>query len=146
MSDLQPHLATSQKSTRFLITLYELPNESLDEGIALNKCKRAFEFVIPISVVLLLAVMPFVLKARRRRKERLGRREDIEMQTKLATNAPKKFTYKELSKATRNFSKENLLGTGGFGSVYKGVFTNSDYPSPIAVKKVNATSTQGILI
>ncbi|XP_022859320.1 L-type lectin-domain containing receptor kinase IX.1-like [Olea europaea var. sylvestris] len=137
------HFSEIHQVLDWSFTLYELPNESLDEGIALNKCKRAFEFVIPISVVLLLAVMPFVLKARRRRKERLGRREDIEMQTKLATNVPKKFTYKELSKATRNFSKENLLGTGGFGSVYKGVFTNSDYPSPIAVKKINATSTQG---
>ncbi|KAL2518013.1 putative L-type lectin-domain containing receptor kinase S.5 [Abeliophyllum distichum] len=124
-------------------TLYELPNESLDEGVGLNKCKRAFQFVIPISVVLLLAVMLFVLRARRRRNSRLGREEDIEMQTKLATNAPKKFTYKELSKATHNFSKENLLGTGGFGSVYKGVLSKSDYPSPIAVKKINATSSQG---
>ncbi|GLJ41994.1 hypothetical protein SUGI_0869360 [Cryptomeria japonica] len=41
------------------------------------------------------------------------------------------FTYKDLQIATRNFSEK--LGSGGFGSVYKGVLSGS---IPIAVKKL----------
>ncbi|CAM6038757.1 unnamed protein product, partial [Sphagnum compactum] len=34
---------------------------------------------------------------------------------------PRKFTYKELSTATRNFSDTEMVGSGGMGTVYKGV-------------------------
>lgn len=32
----------------------------------------------------------------------------------------KSFTFKELALATQNFREANLIGEGGFGSVYKG--------------------------
>ncbi|KAL2944242.1 L-type lectin-domain containing receptor kinase IX.1 [Bienertia sinuspersici] len=54
---------------------------------------------------------------------------------------PKRFTYNELSRATRNFSEEGKLGQGGFGGVYRGFLTylNRD----IAVKKISSGSEQG---
>ncbi|KAL0394259.1 UNVERIFIED_CONTAM: DEAD-box ATP-dependent RNA helicase 15 [Sesamum latifolium] len=124
-------------------TLYELPKESLSQGVKQNHSRTVLQVVVPTVVVLLVVVLLLLAVARRRRKVRLEGRYDIEMLTKNAANAPKLFTYKQLSRATRNFSKENLLGTGGFGSVYKGVLSNSDFPTTIAVKKINATSTQG---
>lgn len=55
---------------------------------------------------------------------------------------PHRFSYEELSKATDGFSKDNLLGSGGFGKVYKG--TNLPNNAEIAVKCVNHDSKQGL--
>nr|XP_043634538.1 receptor kinase-like protein Xa21 [Erigeron canadensis] len=43
-----------------------------------------------------------------------------------------RLSYSELLKATDGFSKPNLIGTGGFSSVYKG--TLDQYDKPVAIK------------
>ncbi|GLT43621.1 hypothetical protein SLA2020_175590 [Shorea laevis] len=63
------------------------------------------------------------------------KKTDIESRSRTAANVPQMFTHKQLSKATNRFSKGNMLGTGGFGSVYRG--TLSDPPSTIAVKRTS---------
>ncbi|XP_048436513.1 L-type lectin-domain containing receptor kinase IX.1-like [Pyrus x bretschneideri] len=68
--------------------------------------------------------------------------EDIESQSRTAANAPEMFTYKQLLVATQNFSKENLLGAGAFGVVYKGILS-SHSPKIVAVKKISAASKKG---
>ncbi|KAG5391476.1 hypothetical protein IGI04_021439 [Brassica rapa subsp. trilocularis] len=50
------------------------------------------------------------------------------------------FTYEELAAATQGFSKDHLLGQGGFGYVHKGVLPNG---KEIAVKSLKAESGQG---
>lgn len=42
------------------------------------------------------------------------------------------FTLRELEVATNEFSQENLVGEGGFGSIYRGNLTNG---MPVVVKK-----------
>ncbi|CAM6095752.1 unnamed protein product [Calypogeia fissa] len=54
---------------------------------------------------------------------------------------PERFSYQDLSLATRGFEEESKLGTGGFGSVYRGVLPSTGIQ--VAVKKVNTDSTQG---
>ncbi|XP_038690878.1 L-type lectin-domain containing receptor kinase IX.1-like [Tripterygium wilfordii] len=54
---------------------------------------------------------------------------------------PKRFTYRELSSATNNFSERGKLGEGGFGGVYKGLLSESS--TEVAVKKVSKGSKQG---
>ncbi|XP_048438346.1 G-type lectin S-receptor-like serine/threonine-protein kinase At1g11410 [Pyrus x bretschneideri] len=51
------------------------------------------------------------------------------------------FELSTIVKATNNFTSNNKLGTGGFGSVYKGVLDNG---KEIAVKRLAKNSGQGI--
>ncbi|KAG6437115.1 hypothetical protein SASPL_102025 [Salvia splendens] len=53
-----------------------------------------------------------------------------------------KYKYIELKKATKNFKESELLGSGGFGRVYKGTLRNPK--AEVAVKRVSHDSKQGI--
>ncbi|OWM82679.1 hypothetical protein CDL15_Pgr002254 [Punica granatum] len=55
---------------------------------------------------------------------------------------PHRFKYKDLYIATRGFRDQELLGTGGFGSVYRGILPTSKLE--IAVKRISHNSKQGI--
>ncbi|KAG6710005.1 L-type lectin-domain containing receptor kinase IX.1-like [Carya illinoinensis] len=55
---------------------------------------------------------------------------------------PKRFSFKELARATNNFRDENKLGQGGFGGVYKGFLRDSNIF--VAIKRVSKGSKQGI--
>lgn len=54
---------------------------------------------------------------------------------------PKRYTYRELSRATGNFTEAGKLGEGGFGGVYKGLLSNVN--TEVAVKRVSRGSKQG---
>ncbi|KAG6433801.1 hypothetical protein SASPL_105418 [Salvia splendens] len=55
---------------------------------------------------------------------------------------PHRYKYIELKKATKNFKESELLGSGGFGRVYKGTLRNPK--AEVAVKRVSHDSKQGI--
>nr|XP_023894113.1 G-type lectin S-receptor-like serine/threonine-protein kinase CES101 [Quercus suber] len=52
------------------------------------------------------------------------------------------FSYKCIMSATNSFSLENKLGEGGFGLVYKGIFSQGQ---EIAIKRLSRNSGQGML-
>lgn len=75
------------------------------------------------------------------RKHKLKQQEEEEIEDWELEYWPHRFSYEELSKATKGFSDDELLGSGGFGRVYKGTLPNN---TEIAVKCVNHDSKQGL--
>eukprot|EP01018_Ginkgo_biloba_P000259 Gb_33347 [translate_table: standard] len=55
---------------------------------------------------------------------------------------PHRFSYKELSIATKGFRDEEVLGSGGFGKVYKGLLPSSGLN--VAVKCITREFTEGM--
>ncbi|XP_031281784.1 L-type lectin-domain containing receptor kinase IV.1-like [Pistacia vera] len=90
-----------------------------------------------ISVSLIFTVVSSVVYVVRRKKKFAEVLEDWELEY-----GPQRFKYKDLYIATKGFREKELLGTGGFGRVYRGVLPNSK--QEIAVKKISHESRQGI--
>ncbi|XP_057865337.2 L-type lectin-domain containing receptor kinase IX.1 [Cryptomeria japonica] len=72
-------------------------------------------------------------------------RESFSGELAAMQNAPHRYSYRELAAATNNFSEAELLGTGGFGSVYRGNLSagGNEQVNLVAVKKISAKSRQG---
>ncbi|XP_074573107.1 putative LRR receptor-like serine/threonine-protein kinase RKF3 [Curcuma longa] len=51
-----------------------------------------------------------------------------------------KFTYEDIQLATRNFSRDNIIGRGGYGNVYKGVLADG---TEVALKRFKNCSASG---
>ncbi|XP_017980491.1 PREDICTED: G-type lectin S-receptor-like serine/threonine-protein kinase At4g27290 isoform X5 [Theobroma cacao] len=97
--------------------------------------------VIIGMVMLILPVLCILWRKRNKkgltRKNRAmdcDERENEEMELPL-------FNFGTIENATNNFSIENLLGRGGFGSVYKGTLAEGQH---IAVKRLSNDSGQGL--
>lgn len=117
-----------------------------------NSRQRAL-WIIAVAAPLLsifLCVICFVVWMRRRRKgtgilhdqAAMNRPEEDAFVWRLEEKSSE-FTLFDLSEilhATHNFSKENLLGQGGFGPVYKGQLPDG---TEIAVKRLASHSGQG---
>ncbi|CAA7403198.1 unnamed protein product [Spirodela intermedia] len=118
-----------------------LPPESLDNGSSKGNKNIRTILTIVLSTVIGVPLVGMLLLLGMREAREWKRWRALEGLSKNAMGAPKMFTYAKLSRATRRFSSANLLGKGGFGSVYKGHLSNP--PSMVAVKKISANSKQG---
>ncbi|CAK9209360.1 unnamed protein product [Sphagnum troendelagicum] len=70
-----------------------------------------------------------------------GNQDNYDLHLEEFVGGPRKFSYKQLSTATKSFSPNEMLGRGGFGCVYKGVLR--DTRALVAVKKIAENSQQG---
>ncbi|ONK78065.1 uncharacterized protein A4U43_C02F13900 [Asparagus officinalis] len=86
------------------------------------------------SMLFIIIAVYLIFRRRRKYAELL---EDWEIQY-----GPHRFSYKDLFRATKGFKERELLGTGGFGRVYKGVLSPSMIE--VAVKRVSHESRQGM--
>ncbi|PUZ48909.1 hypothetical protein GQ55_7G283500 [Panicum hallii var. hallii] len=91
--------------------------------------------VVGAAVLGLVALAGLCMWRQKQRKLSLEQQELYSI-----VGRPNVFSYSELRSATENFSSSNLLGEGGYGSVYKGNLTDGRV---VAVKQLSETSHQG---
>ncbi|KAL7108671.1 hypothetical protein ACP275_06G126600 [Erythranthe tilingii] len=104
---------------------------------------------ICIGIVLIAALVGYLVHNRRRRikqdqKRVTQEREDI-LNAGGGGRTAKIFTPREIKKATNNLSKQNLLGSGGYGEVYKGILQDGTLIAVKCAKLGNAKSTDQVL-
>ncbi|KAL0328526.1 UNVERIFIED_CONTAM: G-type lectin S-receptor-like serine/threonine-protein kinase [Sesamum calycinum] len=98
--------------------------------------KRPIKLIL-ISMVFGVLVSGFINGAillMTRRKRRAARKEEEDLELPV-------FNWTTIVAATNNFSRENIIGEGGFGPVYRG---NLSAEEEIAVKRLSRTSGQGL--
>ncbi|CAL9037338.1 unnamed protein product [Musa banksii] len=118
--------------------------------------KKKSKMGLVVGVVIGAAVLMVVLGSlglilrRRRRRRTTGRDAEDEEELEFSRTmddeferetGPKRFAYQELADATKNFSEEEKLGEGGFGSVYRGYLKDSKLE--VAIKRISRGSKQG---
>ncbi|CAM8879293.1 unnamed protein product [Rhodiola kirilowii] len=100
--------------------------------------------VVPVGCISLGLLGVLWLIWRRKRKSELNVDEELDVSMDdefVKGTGPRRFTYADLSRATKNFSDDGKLGEGGFGGVYRGLLSDSD--TEVAVKRVSKGSQQG---
>ncbi|KAJ1277023.1 hypothetical protein BS78_05G262400 [Paspalum vaginatum] len=121
----------------------------VDDGTAGGRTSNNIGLIAGLTstagvVVLVLAVAVAALLRRRRHLKEQTRSIDGDMMDHefVKGTGPRRFTYTQLSQATRGFSDDHKLGEGGFGSVYRGVLPPDQLGLQVAVKRVSKTSRQ----
>ncbi|KAL2479407.1 Lectin-domain containing receptor kinase VI.3 [Abeliophyllum distichum] len=96
-----------------------------------NKLKRAL--IVTFSVVLFILLLALLSIFVYRKVMKFEVLEDWEL------DCPHRFRYKDLHVATRGFKESEIIGVGGFGTVYKGVLRATG--AVVAVKKIISNDT-----
>uniref|UniRef100_A0A0D9XTY6 non-specific serine/threonine protein kinase n=1 Tax=Leersia perrieri TaxID=77586 RepID=A0A0D9XTY6_9ORYZ len=99
---------------------------------------KIIEIILPLATAgFILAVGGTIFLVTKKYLRYTELREDWELEF-----GPHRFLYKDLYKATEGFKNKHLIGSGGFGRVYKGLLPRSSME--VAVKRVSHDSKQGI--
>ncbi|XP_022723384.1 putative receptor-like protein kinase At4g00960 isoform X3 [Durio zibethinus] len=90
--------------------------------------------VVPIIVFVIVGILAVVVLLKMRKKTKQDDQNDRSHEKSL------QFDFNAVRVATENFSDANMLGRGGFGTVYKGKLQDGQ---EIAVKRLSGNSAQG---
>ncbi|KAH8505075.1 hypothetical protein H0E87_012358 [Populus deltoides] len=116
---------------------------SLETSPGKHKSKKlALALGLSLSVVSLFLLALGILWLRRKQKDHMMLNvSDKQEEGLIRLGNLRNFTFRELQIATDNFCSKNILGTGGFGNVYKGKLGDR---TMVAVKRLkDLTGTSG---
>ncbi|XWS12785.1 hypothetical protein CRYUN_Cryun37aG0120100 [Craigia yunnanensis] len=92
--------------------------------------------VVPIVIFMAVGILAVVVLLKRRKKTK----QDDQITDDRSHEESLQLDFNAVRVATENFSDANMLGKGGFGTVYKGKLQDGQ---EIAVKRLSGNSTQG---
>ncbi|BBH01740.1 hypothetical protein Prudu_012109 [Prunus dulcis] len=121
-----------------------VPHPRLSSKLKARKCKKPLAVVIGSSISGFILVCFLGLGLYNSCKKKATRTTDgnpNDLIHEFEGNSLKRFPYKELVLATRNFSEGEKLGEGGSGVVHKGYITYLN--SYVAVKKISRVPKYG---
>uniref|UniRef100_A0A0D9VDR1 Receptor kinase-like protein Xa21 n=1 Tax=Leersia perrieri TaxID=77586 RepID=A0A0D9VDR1_9ORYZ len=98
-----------------------------------KKASRKLAIIISICTTVPLIILVFMLLAFYYRSKMTKPNQQIA----IISEQYMRVSYAELVNATDGFASDNLIGTGSFGSVYKGRITSNDQEVFVAVKVLN---------
>ncbi|XP_073061085.1 uncharacterized protein [Primulina eburnea] len=101
---------------------FNVPQCKLDSIAEASRNNKLLRYILPpIALIVVVAAMFLISLFLKYRAERslLSALSNLPLGPK-----HERISYREILRATRNFDQENLIGSGGYGSVYKGFFPN----------------------
>ncbi|XP_076917533.1 putative LRR receptor-like serine/threonine-protein kinase At1g06840 [Bidens hawaiensis] len=116
-----------------------LPNPSSSSGISKGAVAGIVIGAIFGAVVLSAGVSLYILKVHRKKYYAVSKRRRVS-RASVKIEGVKSFTYEEMKRATNNFDVASEVGQGGYGKVYRGVFTDG---TVVAIKRAQEGSLQG---
>ncbi|XP_057487388.1 probable LRR receptor-like serine/threonine-protein kinase RKF3 [Actinidia eriantha] len=117
-----------------------------------NNSQRKIVIYVVVAccgLVLVLGISGFwFLRRKRGKSRRRWRSEIVRKESSLASGLESisgstslvRFTIDEIREASKNFSRDNIIGMGGYGNVYKGVLPDG---SEVALKRFKNCSVAG---
>ncbi|XP_019057298.1 PREDICTED: cysteine-rich receptor-like protein kinase 29 [Tarenaya hassleriana] len=135
-SNLEPDPPSPSPSNQTPAKQPATSNKTTEKGKGSSRILVAI--LVPVAFVTVIVACICLFLKRKKKKAPGVRTEDAE--DELAKRESLQLDFETLKAATDNFSPDNELGRGGFGSVYKGVLSNGQ---EIAVKRLSGNSGQG---
>ncbi|KAL5712732.1 hypothetical protein ACHQM5_014876 [Ranunculus cassubicifolius] len=123
---------------------------SFDVSIKGSSSKKRKAVIMGVLIgfggFLMLGLLAFWFIVRRRKRR--GRRRKSVMEARVVSGLDSmsasttliKYEFDELKQATKNFSRHNIIGMGGYGNVYKGTLRDG---SEVAMKRFKNCSVTG---